>query len=192
MFKDVIALSSCGHPGRRHANNMSGEHWTLIASLLLQAAPSTTAAQCAAAQGDPSLSALAKGRSCAPLGPTRKFKGVFVDQFEGQTFLEGASNLSDLNQRRPRAWLIINISSAERQRFHMAGSACGYAYRLRFDGAATPIQANPAQFRGYGHMGLWPQLIVVSRLRSARLLGEVHRNCRDPFIYPRGPSAIRQ
>lgn len=108
---------------------------------------------------------------------------MFVDQFEGQTFAEGARNLAD-SKYWHRAWLIINISTAERHRFHMAGSACGYAYRLQFDGAATPVEANPAQFRGYGHMGLWPQLIVVARLRSARLLGVVERNCREPFKFP--------
>lgn len=171
---------------------MSGDHWTLLASFLLQAAPSTTAAQCAAAKGDPNLSTIAVVRACAPLGPTRKFKGVFFDQFEGQTFFEGAKTLADLNQHRQRAWLIINISSAERQHFHMAGSACGYAYRLRFDGAATPIEAKPAPLRGYGHFGMWPQLVVVGRLRSARLLGEVDRNCRDPFNFYRRSSAIHQ
>lgn len=155
----------------------------MIASFSLQAVLSSSAAQCAAAQADPHLPAIAKARSCAPLGPTRKFKGVFFDQFEGQTFAEGARDLAD-SERRQRAWLSIDISAAERHHFHMAGSACGYAYRLQFDGAATPVDASPARFRGYGHMGLWPQLVVVARLRSVRLLGVVGLNCRDPFIFP--------
>lgn len=112
---------------------------------------------------------------------TREFSGVWLYEFEGSTFLEGAT---EIPKSRPpydkSAWLdyhpdqlrpgqLINMSDKDR---YDQGRRCylTYPFLVTFSGHSTN---NP---NGSGHMGLWASEVTVDRMISSKPLGQ-------PFCY---------
>lgn len=109
-------------------------------------------------------------RACIDFAPARQITGIWIDEFEGSAFYEGAKNLDDVRKREDRVWLTIDKKSAVPAKFKRMGSM--QAYRLTFVGRfARDMKRKPIE--GYGHFGMSNGLVLVDRLLSWEDLGRV-------------------
>lgn len=122
-----------------------------------------------------SVVALALGlASCADgsvVGGNRKFSGVWLYEFEGSTFVEGATEVAtERPEYRRTDWLewtewpqLVRLMENRR------GDGDCYTvqpFLLTFEGRRTH---HP--FGGAGHLGLWRSEVTVQRPISAKRLG---------------------
>lgn len=99
------------------------------------------------------LSAPAQGGLLCPpeqVEAPREFVGVFLNEFGGQVFAEGAATIAEARRARSLPWFEMDVVGLGRP-FGINRRAYPLAYRVRFIGerrsrAATPIPC------GYGHM----------------------------------------
>ncbi|AHE56318.1 hypothetical protein [Sphingomonas sanxanigenens] len=106
-------------------------------------------------------------RACEAFDPPREIAGVWVNQFEGSSFHEGATSLADLEGRPHRVWLSMDKDSVLPVDFKPQRS---HVYRLRFVGrTATDMNRKPLE--GYGHFGVSPGMVLVDRLVGWEDLG---------------------
>lgn len=100
-------------------------------------------------------------RACVDFTPARRISGIWIDQFEGSAFYEGAQDLAALGARKDRIWLSFDDGSIIPFGFKRVGS--GNAYRLTFVGRnARDMKRKPIE--GYGHFGMSAGLVLVDRL----------------------------
>ncbi len=109
---------------------------------------------------------------------TRQYSGVWLHEFEGSTFIEGATEVPRTRIDYEKAsWLSYDLKklpSAKIDEGYLEPINCFLTtpYHLTFLGHKI-TSAN-----GSGHMGLWPSEIVVDRMIVAKPLG-------SPFCYDR-------
>ncbi|KQM28695.1 MULTISPECIES: hypothetical protein [unclassified Sphingomonas] len=156
----------------------------LLAALLLQAAASPDAKlrrlvrvpPCAREAGEGSRKYLVyRGdRICVDLDLPRVYEGIWIDEFEGQAFAEGANSRADLNPTNRLPWL--NTYEALTPFTKPAGSKglyYGRLYKVRFVGRqAVDMKREP--MLGYGHFNLSPGLIVLNEMLSITPLDTEH------------------
>ncbi len=105
-------------------------------------------------------------------GPTREFSGVWLYEFEGSTFIEGAHGVPAEPPRYEEAdWLEWADQPELEAVVERSGS----------DGACQPVQPIRLRFIGYrtryptmrgaGHLGLWGSQVTVSKTISSEALG---------------------
>lgn len=149
----------------------------LLAALLIQAAPPNDEPRrlvrvppCAREVGEGSRKYLAyRGdRICVDLDMPRVYEGIWIDEFEGQAFAEGANSRADLKlkpaMRRP--W--FNTYEALKpftKPVRNGGPYNGRLYKVRFVGRQA-VNMNREPLRGYGHFNMWPGLIVLDEVLS--------------------------
>ena len=111
-------------------------------------------------------------------GRTQQFSGVWLDEFEGSTFVEGAS---EVPKERPAPEKTDWFEWRDQPRLEELVSQ---APEIRDCHAVLPIQVTFVGqrthylFGGAGHMRLWRSKMTVERTISARRLG-------PPFCYAR-------
>ncbi|RAK50953.1 hypothetical protein DJ018_17480 [Phenylobacterium deserti] len=93
-------------------------------------------------------------------------EGVWLNTFEGSAFYEGATSLADA-RGEARVWFrheepLIAWKGAPPKEEH--------AYRVVLIGRSAEDMNRPP-LQGYGHMGLWPGLVVVDELLELQDLG---------------------
>jgi hypothetical protein len=107
--------------------------------------------------------------NCITFLPQREFDGLWINDFEGSTFLEGAHVLADASVRHaPRdVWLEI-----ERARFPAITPPLlrSHVFRVRFRGRAAAY-AYPQSIAGYGHMNAFGRLVAVDEVLTIKDLG---------------------
>lgn len=107
--------------------------------------------------------------------PERRFSGIYVDDFEGQRFFEGAAGIGDLDFRaRP----IVNFEPdivRVGERFGITQRANGLAYRVTFKGVmrSRGTVEPPAPLCGYGHFGGAGRRIDLTVVETIEPLGPV-------------------
>lgn len=109
-------------------------------------------------------------RACYDFLPPRRFSGVYVDEFEGQMFLEGAKE-SD-RYVIPCRWIWFTVdekSDVSRWPGLKDSGNSSRVWLLDFVGRATPPAATGRN--GYGHMGASEGEVLVDQIISARLIG---------------------
>jgi hypothetical protein len=108
------------------------------------------------------------GPNCFRFRNPRRFKGIWLYEFEGSTFLENATSIPT---KRPAydstAWLMYNpeaIDPKPRYDGNAPGQECFaiHAFQIEFIGQLSP--------EGHGHMGLFGSEIWVRRMLSAKPL----------------------
>ncbi len=109
-------------------------------------------------------------RACHDFLAPRRFTGVYVDEFEGQMFLEGAG----VAERYviPCRWIWLTVdekSDVRRWARPKDGGNLSRVWLLDFVGRATPPAPN--SHNGYGHMGVFEGEVLVDQVISARLIG---------------------
>lgn len=107
--------------------------------------------------------------------PERRFSGIYVDDFEGQRFFEGAAHIGDLDFRaRP----IVNFEPdivGVGERFGITQRANGLAYRVTFKGVmrSRGTIERSAPPCGYGHFGGAGRHIDLTAVETIEPLGPV-------------------
>jgi hypothetical protein len=112
--------------------------------------------------------------SCADggfVGGTRQFSGVWLYEFEGSTFVEGATGIpTERPDYRETDWLEwTEWPHLERLMEDRLGDGDCYTvqpFLVTFEGRKTH---HP--FGGAGHLGLWRSKVTVQRPISAKRLG---------------------
>ncbi len=120
--------------------------------------------------------AAAQATGCSPerVAPPREYVGIYLDEFEGQRFFEGARSLKEVDRRgADNVWMEINIVAL--------GAAFGIkrrepwtAYLVRFDGRKRSRSIAGVHPCGYGHMGASNAEISVDRMLSVQTLGRAY------------------
>lgn len=104
-------------------------------------------------------------------GPTREFSGIWLYEFEGSSFVEGATAVPATRPDYKKTdWLDgrdkLRIETLVDERFSDGDCNKVQPIRLTFIGRRT---SRP--FGGAGHMGLWNSEVTVDRTISAERLG---------------------
>jgi hypothetical protein len=104
-------------------------------------------------------------------GHTRRFSGVWLYEFEGSTFLEGATEIpKERPSPREADWLVwVDQPRLEELMEKSLGNGDCYTVQpilVTFAGRRTH-----RPFGGAGHMGLWRSQVTVDRMISAKRLG---------------------
>jgi hypothetical protein len=107
-------------------------------------------------------------RVCVDFGPVREIAGIWVDQFEGSRFYEGARDLDEVRKREDKVWLEIDEASVVPAEFKRPGYS--HAYHVTFTGR-TARDMNRKPMHGYGHLGVSSGLALVDRFTSWKDLG---------------------
>lgn len=108
------------------------------------------------------------GPDCYQFQESRMFDGVWIDRFEGSTFIEGTKTTPAVEPSREQtAWLDYHQTVIAKVREENAGKAvpgCDHirAFHLRFVGRERP---GPG-----GHFRMWPRVIWLERLMEAKPL----------------------
>ena len=79
-------------------------------------------------------------RACMEQAPVRRISGVWINDFEGSIFIEGARRIEDTRRRSAAPWFgIDNRTEVPRgfRRFY------GRAYRVTLYGRRSPVAARP-------------------------------------------------
>lgn len=104
-------------------------------------------------------------RNCYRFEPARLFSGIYVDEFEGQRFLEGAHGPPPY-QPRDRIWLELDDGLRAELRRRLPPDQRGRTRIWQIE-----ILGRKAIGRGgFGHLGGSDGLIVVDAVRSAGLV----------------------
>ncbi|MBD8677514.1 hypothetical protein [Sphingomonas sp. CFBP 13720] len=101
----------------------------------------------------------------------REWDGVWINDFEGSEFIEGATSLAGLRRNVARAW----FDDRDRAAFdgtEFVPGPFGKAYRIRFIGRRS-IDAPPGSRCGFGHMGMSTATIVATRITAMEPLGDI-------------------
>lgn len=112
--------------------------------------------------------------SCAGGGfvsGSRQFSGVWLHEFEGSTFVEGATDVPAVRpEYRETDWLEWNewpdLERLMDDRLQQGGCYTVQPFLLTFEGRRTH-----RLFVGAGHMDLWRSEVAVQRPISAKRLG---------------------
>lgn len=106
------------------------------------------------------------------MGGTRQFSGVWLYEFEGSSFVEGATAVpAERPDYRQTDWLEwTEWPQLERLMEYRLGDGDCYTvqpFLVTFEGRKThhPV-------RGAGHLGLWRSKVTVQRPISAQRLGQ--------------------
>lgn len=118
--------------------------------------------------------------------PDRTFSGVWLYEFEGSTFLEGADDVPNSKvSRHDAAWLKLHPREIDPGRLHPTiidptqdydrydeEQDCypKFAFAISFEGAETTYSEKPLNLPGAGHLGLWGSDITVDRIISVQPL----------------------
>lgn len=110
--------------------------------------------------------------ACPPevVEPARQFSGIYVDDFEGRRFFEGARTLAEIDLRvGPKVWFSPDIVD-QGARFGIDRRYQGHAYRMAFRGTKRGRTARKPAC-GYGHMNVFDAQIDLITLEAIEPLG---------------------
>ncbi len=110
-------------------------------------------------------------RSAIRYTDEREWDGVWINDFEGSQFIEGATSLAGLRRNAP--W--VSFDDRDRAAFDGTGlgvGSYGKAYRIRFIGRPS-IDAPTGSRCGFGHMGMSAATIVATRITAMEPLGDI-------------------
>jgi hypothetical protein len=111
-------------------------------------------------------------RRCVQLSAPREYQGIYRNDFEGSAFFAGVTSLRAVPTLR-----VENQTWLNRSELLQTPAPCspetrfqsGHSYRVRFIGRHSVV---PGQgLRGYGHLGVFGNLIIVDRFLAIEDLG---------------------
>ena len=108
-------------------------------------------------------------RACIKFDRARVIEGVWINEFEGSQFFEGAHNLREAARRHDNVWLTIDEKSETPAGLKRPS---GHAHYMRFLGM-TAHDMHRACGHGYGHLECSAGLVLVDRVLAAVDLGEI-------------------
>ena len=149
----------------------------LLAALLIQAAPlqriyRPPPCHRTVGEGSRQIMVYRGDRICVDTDLPRTYEGVWIDEFEGQSFVEGATTRADLNPAALLPW--FNTKEALKPFAKPRGSKglwYGQLYKVRFVGRQA-VDMNRRPLRGYGHFNLRPGLVILDEMLSIEPLDD--------------------
>ena len=112
-------------------------------------------------------------RTCFALKPQRVYRGVWINYFEGQMFVEGAHEIAQIDRRKTYPWFSTYDPLKPFVRPGVVlgrGYVFGHGYRVRFLGRkAQDMDRKPLM--GYGHFGMFPGLVILDEMLELEDLG---------------------
>jgi len=109
---------------------------------------------------------------CFKMLPARRFRGVWLDEFEGSIFIEGARDVKTAKAELRRS-LAVPVGNGEwldwedtKRNSVLPPSANARLIAIDFVGRRT------AYPKRYGHMGMFNSEVIVDRVISARPIYE--------------------
>lgn len=115
----------------------------------------------------------APDRVCRLFHAPRVYEGVWIDEFEGSRFVEGAHGYDEA-RRRPVSdttvyWLAIDEKSDIAK---LVPRRYGTAYRVRLIAQEMRPERERTRFSlpGFGHMGMWHRSVLLNDVRSAEVI----------------------
>lgn len=110
-------------------------------------------------------SAASEDRSTYTFGSRRRFRGIWVNDFEASNFVEGARTLESALHHSKRIWLTIGDATIFPGKLRPQRRE---VYFIKFEGRATRINKSG---HGFGHLGMSSGLVVAERVVSIRDIG---------------------
>jgi hypothetical protein len=99
--------------------------------------------------------------------PGRTYHGIWVNEFEGSRYYDKATSIAQVDWHDYRVW----FSTDEMTRWpNSAKYPRGHAYRIVFEGRQALDMKRPP-LKGYGHMSMFPGLVLADRIISIEDLG---------------------
>jgi hypothetical protein len=114
-------------------------------------------------------------RHCIDFNEPREMRGIWLNEFEGSAFIEGAESVEDALPKWKNRWFTIDASTERPKAFQPRR---GHAYRLKVV-AREVWKDDPPPLGGYGHLGVWPGLILADRITEWEDLGPIMRGSAD-------------
>lgn len=104
-------------------------------------------------------------RVCVDFDEPRIFEGIWIDEFEGQAFVEGATRRADLKPGTRHPW--FNTYEALKPFTKPTGSSSTrrQLYKVRFVGRQAADMDRQA-LQGYGHFNMSPGLLLLDEMLS--------------------------
>lgn len=109
---------------------------------------------------------------CYKMQPPKHYRGIWLDQFEGSLFFEGATSAADVKARyrkllagrfSDKEWLDF-AEMLERRLYRDRDFAHARMFAIEFVGRRTAYKGR------YGHMGNSDSLMIVDRIDEAKFL----------------------
>jgi hypothetical protein len=121
-------------------------------------------------------------RTCIDFDPPRLMSGVWINEFEGQTFREGASSWIDPRICGTSTWIEIKWPEVEKIMAETVrpGELAPFVYRITFIGQRTRRRGE------YGHFGMFDRLVVVNEIKSVERLVPPERPTYAQVLPPCG------
>lgn len=108
-------------------------------------------------------------RKCVDLREPETLHGIWINQFEGSVFHEGADDLAKALAVRSPVWLSMDAQSVKPAGFVPAR---GHAYQLTMV-ARKAKDMNRQPLEGYGHFNMSAGLVLVDEIVAWKDLGKV-------------------
>ncbi|MEH3104748.1 MAG: hypothetical protein PGN12_12695 [Sphingomonas phyllosphaerae] len=112
-------------------------------------------------------------RDCRRFRAARSYDGVWIDEFEGSRFVEGARSYDEARRRlasEPKVyWLAIDEKSDIAK---VVPRRYGTAYRIRLIAREMlpDAQRSPFSLPGFGHMSMWHRSLLVDQVQVAEVI----------------------
>ncbi len=112
-------------------------------------------------------------RDCRRYRAARSSEGVWIDEFEGSQFVEGARSYDEARRRRASNPTVYWLAFDKRSEMtKVVPRRHGTAYRIRLIAREMLPEAQRSRFSlpGFGHMGMWHRSLLVDVVRSAEVI----------------------
>ncbi|MEH3120989.1 MAG: hypothetical protein PGN16_03270 [Sphingomonas phyllosphaerae] len=112
-------------------------------------------------------------RECRRFRDARSYEGVWIDEFEGSRFIEGARSYDEARRRLASDaavyWLDLDAKSEIAK---VIPRRYGTAYRIRLTAREMLPQEQRSRFSlpGFGHMGMWHRSLLLDAIQSAEVI----------------------
>ncbi len=119
-------------------------------------------------QGDEVVEVYVGDRACVPLKAPLIYDGIWIDEFEGQNFVEGATSVRTLNRDQSTPWFATDDPVEPFVKPAPLNKAARFGrnlYRVRFIRRQAIDMHRKPPF-GYGHMGSSEGLILLDKMLS--------------------------
>jgi len=117
--------------------------------------------------GEYSIAEYVGDRACVDFAEPRTYQGIWINEFEGSRYFDGARDLAEVAKMDDRVWFSFD------EKTQWPGEArheLYRAYKVIFDGRQARDMKRPP-LEGYGHFGMSPGLVLADRVVSIEDIG---------------------
>ncbi len=109
-------------------------------------------------------------RACYQFGAPQTYVGIWIDGFEDSHFHQGVLALTDLPDRSHPLDVWFEPDEVTQYSGTLPEPGLGKAYLIAFKGREA-IRKDEGELNGFGHLGVFPRLIIADRILRIEDLG---------------------